>query len=249
MQCLQISSGTEKNRTCPKNHELMLKNNCNECNVDEYVCDGCQVGGFGKRFRCDECDYDLHVACMHSTPTTTHKLFKDSTFKFYDQLPRNCNECKRDCDACGKQVKGFVFHCHIKDLVLHPCCCNLKNEVEYDGMKFHLHKTESKYARSNQIKGWSYVSECGKFNFPVYCIWKMLFESRKEGKSISIDDLSLENLELPIQRQQLKRNSGMGKMLLKMVKVILQAIVSIFIGDPTTALASILVNLVFNLIK
>lgn len=91
------------------------------------------------------------------------------------------------------------------------------------------------------------MSECGKFNFHVYCTWEMLFELiKKKGKSISIDDLPLENLELPIQRQQLKRNSGMGKMLLKMVKVILQTIVSIFIGDPTTALASILVNLIFN---
>ena len=243
-----------QNRTCSKNHELILKNyelmqknDCNECKVDEYICNGCKVGGFGKRYRCDECDYDLHISCMHSTPTTTHKLLKDSTFKFYDQLPRNCNECKRDCEACGKQVEGFVYHCHKKDLVLHPCCCNLKNEVEYDGMKFHLRKTESKCARCNQIKGWSYVSECGKFNFHVYCTWEMLFELiRKKGKSISIDDLSLENLELPIQRQQLKRNSGMGKMLLKMVKVILQTIVSILIGDPTTALASILVNLIFN---
>nr|XP_023918194.1 heat shock 70 kDa protein-like [Quercus suber] len=246
-QSLQISSSMEKNRTCSKNHVLKLKNNCNECKVDEYKCNGCKADGLGKRYRCDECDYDLHIACMHSTPTTTHKLFKDSTFKFYDQLPRNCNKCRRDCDACGKQVKGFVYHCHEKDLVLHPCCCNLKNELEYDGMKFRLRKTESKCARCNQIKGWSYVSECGKFNFHVYCTWEMLFELiKKKGKSISIDDLPLENLELPIERQQLKRNSGMGKMLLKMVKVILQTIVSILIGDPTTALASILVNLIFN---
>uniref|UniRef100_A0A7N2LY33 Heat shock protein 70 n=1 Tax=Quercus lobata TaxID=97700 RepID=A0A7N2LY33_QUELO len=35
VQNLQISSSTEKNHTCPKNHELMLKNNCNECKVDE----------------------------------------------------------------------------------------------------------------------------------------------------------------------------------------------------------------------
>uniref|UniRef100_A0A7N2R6H8 DC1 domain-containing protein n=1 Tax=Quercus lobata TaxID=97700 RepID=A0A7N2R6H8_QUELO len=128
-QNLQISSSTEKNHTCPKNHELMLKNNCNECKVDEYNCNGCKVDGFGKRYRCDECDYDLHIACMHSTPTTTPKLFEDSIFKFYDQLPRSCIKCKTDCEVCGKQVKGFVYHCHEKDLVLHPCCCNLKDEL------------------------------------------------------------------------------------------------------------------------
>ena len=100
------------------------------------------------------------------------------------------------------------------------------------------------HAISDKKKYLPNVSDCGKFNFHVYCIWEMFFESRKKGKSISIDDLK--NLELPIQRQQLKRNSGMGKLLLKMAKVILQTILSIFIGDPTTALAGILVNLVFN---
>ena len=95
------------------------------------------------------------------------------------------------------------------------------------------------HAISDKKKYLPNVSDCGKFNFHVYCIWEMFFESRKKGKAIS-------NLELSIQRQQLKRNSEMGKMLLKMTKVILQIILSIFIGDPTTALASILVNLVFN---
>ena len=95
------------------------------------------------------------------------------------------------------------------------------------------------HAISDKKKYLPNVSDSGKFNFHVYCIWEMFFESRKKGKAIS-------NLELSIQRQQLKRNSEMGKMLLKMTKVILQIILSIFIGDLTTALASILVNLVFN---
>ena len=95
------------------------------------------------------------------------------------------------------------------------------------------------HAISDKKKYLPNVSDCGKFNFHVYCICEMFFESRKKGKAIS-------NLELSIQRQQLKRNSEMGKMLLKMTKVILQIILSIFIGDPTTALAGILVNLVFN---
>ncbi|XP_030974891.1 heat shock cognate 70 kDa protein 2-like [Quercus lobata] len=251
IQNLQISSmekntenrsSMEQNRTCPKNHDLMLKNNelmlkknCNECKLDNYECNGCKLDGFGMRYRCDKCDYDLHLACMHSPPTTTHKLFKDSIFKFYNQLPSNC---KRDCDACGKQVEGFVYHCHEKDLVLHPCCCNLENELGYDGMKFHLRKTESKCEMCDQIKGCSYVSECGQLNIHVSCIWKMLDELSLEKKG-----KSLEKSELPIQRQQLKRNNGMGKML-KMVKAILRAIVSILIGDPTTILASALVELV-----
>ena len=257
VQNLQISSSMEKNGTCSEKHELILKNNCKKCEFDEYTCDGCKVVGFGNRYRCDKCNYDLHRACMRSTPTTTRKLL-DSTFKFYDQLPRRHNKCKKDCAACGKKVEGFVYHCHKKDLVLHPCCCDLKNELEYDGMKFHLHKTESdQCAMCNQKKGWSYVSECGQFSIHVYCAWEMLYElirkqgkclskKMKKGKSISIDGLSLENLELPIQRQQLKRNSEMREKLLKVMKEILQTIVSILIGDPTTALASILVNLIFN---
>ena len=80
-------------------HELELKNY-----QKPYICDGCKEDGFGKRYRCEECDYDLHEDCMFNKSTTTHKFFKESTFKFYDKPPRKCD--KINCNDC----KDIVMH-------------------------------------------------------------------------------------------------------------------------------------------
>ncbi|KAF3433724.1 hypothetical protein FNV43_RR24827 [Rhamnella rubrinervis] len=111
-----------------------------------YRCDGCKEPGFGKRYRCDLCDFDLHQDCMFFTQETSHHFFQNSTFKFFDQPPtprkscgRNeCDECKRYCDACGKPVTGFVYHCEEDDLDFHPCCLNLESKLKINGTKFRL---------------------------------------------------------------------------------------------------------------
>uniref|UniRef100_A0A5B7BVG5 Phorbol-ester/DAG-type domain-containing protein n=1 Tax=Davidia involucrata TaxID=16924 RepID=A0A5B7BVG5_DAVIN len=69
-------------------HELELKNY-----EKPYKCDGCKEQGFGSRYRCEVCNYDLHEDCMQNDPTTSHKFFKGCTFKFFLQrLPRKCNK-------------------------------------------------------------------------------------------------------------------------------------------------------------
>ena len=98
------------------------------------------------------------------------------------------------------------------------------------------------------------MSECGEFSFHVNCTWEMLYElirkqgclskKMKKGKSISIDGLN-KGKSMKKGKSISQQPSRMRNMWLKVMKVILQTIVSILIGDPTTALAS-LVNLIFN---
>ena len=192
----------ERNRTCPKKHELKLDNNPNKkC----YICNGCkEYGSNGIRYRCEDCNYDLHKDCMFSKPTTTHEIFKDFVFKLYEQLPTSelyGKRTKRYCNASGKLVKGFIYHCLEKDVDLHPCCLNLKKEHLISCVKFHLCETKSKCKLCNRIdflgiKVWLYVSECGEYNVHVSCIREMIVEELENGTT---DILALKNLELPIQ--------------------------------------------------
>lgn len=254
---VQIRTNMGKTHSSHPEHELELKNY-----QKPYTCNGCKEQGVGKRYRCEECDYDLHEDCMFNKSTTTHEFFKEFTFKFYDKPPPRkcdkiyCNKCIRYCNACGKHVKGFVYHCDEdeNDWDLHPCCRNLKNELKIEGVKFHLGETVSKCSWCNQtkikdgwskIKGWSYVSECDKYHFHVYCAMEMVIEGWKNGTANSNDCLALENLELPIQRQ-LNRNSGRGNKYWRIAKVFLKTIVSILLGDPTITLGSLLVDLVIK---
>ncbi|KAK1571965.1 hypothetical protein Q3G72_025529 [Acer saccharum] len=68
-------------------------------------------------------DFDLHEDCMFPKLTIHHALFKNSTFKFFSQSPGGHRE--RYCDACGKHVRGFMYHCEEQGWDLHPSCVNL----------------------------------------------------------------------------------------------------------------------------
>ena len=59
----------------------------------------------------------------------------------------------------------------------------------------------------SEIEVWSYVSECGEYNFYVSCITEIIVEELENGTT---DILALKNLGLPIQHR-LKRNGGIGK--------------------------------------
>ncbi len=246
LSLVQITTKMGKTHISHPEHELELKNY-----KKRYTCDGCKGDGFGKRYRCEQCNYDLHEDCMFTTPTTSHKFFRNSTFKFYEQHPRDGIETY--CDACGKRVKGFVYHCPKTDKDLHPCCRNLKDKLEIDGVKFRLRETVSKCSWCNQkkikdswskIKGWSYVSECNTYNFHVYCAMEMVVEGWKDGTANDNDCLALENLDLRSIQCHSNRNRGRGNKYLRIVKIFLKTIISILLGDPTITLASILVDLV-----
>lgn len=93
-----------------------------------YYCDGCKETGFGPRYRCEECNFDLHKACMvaHDAPNS-HEFFPGSTFEFLRNPPESCHEeCRIKCDACTRTINGFMFHYDKPELHLHPCCLNLK---------------------------------------------------------------------------------------------------------------------------
>ena len=131
--------------SCPKKNELKLDNNPN---LKRYICDGCKEYDKNEmRYRCEDCNYSLHKDCMFSKPTTTHEIFKNFIFKFYEQpLPSELYDkrTKRYCNACGKHVKGFICHCPEEDLDLHPCCLSLKKEFQIGHVKFHLCETKSR---------------------------------------------------------------------------------------------------------
>lgn len=272
------------------NHELELKDSLqpDECDsycghpehklelinsyLHSYTCDGCKEKGSGPRYRCESCDYDLHEACMFPSSTTHHEFFKDSTFRFFKKPPTLCNtyNCKKDhkryCDACTKPIKGFAYQSEEKKFDLHPCCMNLKRELNINGTKFRLQKSKNvseklcvlcdkkKVAKDSfsSFGGLSYVSECEECHLHVYCVKKLTLVSmeknggndkawkKNEKNGDDNECLELEKTELSIQR--LKRNKNGGK-LWKRTITVFKIIAGILLGDPTMILASLLVDL------
>ncbi|KAK2359893.1 Cysteine/Histidine-rich C1 domain family protein [Trifolium repens] len=90
-----------------------------------YTCSGCGQLGFGSSYHCKNinCNYILHEECLNPDPYASHRFFEGSNFKFHKEAP---GYETRVCDACGKDVLGFVYHCSSTNLDLHPCCLKLK---------------------------------------------------------------------------------------------------------------------------
>ncbi|XP_044460460.1 uncharacterized protein LOC123192056 [Mangifera indica] len=228
-------------------HELQLK-----CFEKPYTCDGCKQRGIGSRYRCDLCNFELHEECMFASPTAHHDFFKNSDFKFLYQPPGQeyFREDYRYCDACGQTVKGFVYHNEKNGWDLHPCCQKLPCKVPIDGVRFELcKKVLSKCHWCNKkkpdgsvskIRGWSYVSKCNKYHIHVNCFKEMVLEGWENRACQDDCSLTLQNLELPLQRKN--RNQRNGNKFSMMVKIFFKTIAAILLGDPTISLTCLLVK-------
>lgn len=249
------------------NHPLDLKSY-----IKPYTCDGCKEKGFGPRYRCEECDFDLHEHCMEVTASTSHEFFPNSTFNFLTTPPKACHKhCKRQCDACRKPINGFVYHCKKHDLDLHPCCRNLKRKYQIKGgeeeeeeeLEFNLHKNVQKkclWCNKKSIKegdhsnGWSYISKCNNYHVHVACVIEMILEEWNK-KSDTINKINYNAKEdnhktlalhkVNFKEIQAKRNGNgkSGNKYWRTLKVFIKTIVSIVLGDPTMVLASLLLEL------
>ena len=67
-----------------------------------------------------------------------HPFFKTCEFKFVENV-----EGERRCDACAKDVLGFVYQCqHKKAYDLHRCM-KLERNLNGDGVKLYLREKVS----------------------------------------------------------------------------------------------------------
>ncbi|XBI14846.1 hypothetical protein VPH35_057364 [Triticum aestivum] len=120
-----------------------------------FQCDGCRhYGEDDRRYRCDPCDFDLHVCCVPfkvEDLTLTHPFFKGCTFDFRYSPPGGALAGRGSfCGACGDQVLGFMFHDGHRQIGLHPQCANLAERVvQHDGA-FDLLKESPAHGRAGE---------------------------------------------------------------------------------------------------
>ncbi|GFY82182.1 hypothetical protein Acr_02g0004220 [Actinidia rufa] len=188
-----------------------------------FQCDGCREQGFGSRYKCEHCSYELHPECKCRKPTITHDFFPGSVFKFYEQL-HIPGSCGRSCDACGKDIEGFVYHCwrgpRLEDgWDLHPCCSKLVKELRIDGTDFILRD---------------------KYHFHVYCVAKMVHKAWQRGEvDESGNSSALDKIDLRVVAKS-GRKGGSGSGFGRTIRIFLKTIVAILLGDPTITLACVL---------
>nr|XP_004516058.1 uncharacterized protein LOC101504051 [Cicer arietinum] len=226
-----------------------------------YKCSGCGELGFGTSYHCENfnCTYILHQECANPDPFAFHPFFEKSTFEFYKKAPRN----RTYCDACGKDVLGFVYHCSKTGYDLHPCCLKLKHIISNESANVTLklsHKVHSKCAKCKhknvvrKVKGWTYY-DGNSCCYHVSCFKDLILENWRRGyfnsqgggnsnsNNSSSDDretqLALTSVEMVQSLRMSRRVSTINKYT-KIAVVVFKLIFSAIFGNPISAITTLL---------
>ncbi|PKU79941.1 uncharacterized protein LOC110100745 [Dendrobium catenatum] len=225
-----------------------------------FKCDGCREVGIGSRFKCSLCDFDLHTHCAAATVgaiALRHPFYPKCRFYFFPSPP---GDSPRYCNACGRNIAGFVYHCRTCGFDLHPCCAALPHVLNADGgLRLHLQRRASANCHRCGRKGrsWSYRSECKKYNLHVACVTEMLVESWHElyygggggggggGKKVMVS-----GNRIPAIRGagMSHHRSGKGKVkrCCELAAMAVQFVISAVLGDPTTVIAGVVSSFLFR---
>uniref|UniRef100_A0A5B6YRC1 Phorbol-ester/DAG-type domain-containing protein n=1 Tax=Davidia involucrata TaxID=16924 RepID=A0A5B6YRC1_DAVIN len=211
-----------------------------------FKCDGCKEVGIGSHYKCGICDYDLHMHCALPSPSICHPFYTKCSFQF---LPRPPGNTPRYCNACEKDVTGFVYHCQACGFDLHPCCARLPMVLDDGEVKLYLYRKVSASCHRCGRKGrsWSYRSTCKKYNLHVACVKEMLVESWHEiyvgHANTSTSTTRKLQTRIPSLKSTLQthhhRSKGKVKKCCEMAALAVQFIISAVLGDPTTLIAGV----------
>ncbi|KAM7253630.1 hypothetical protein ACFE04_021784 [Oxalis oulophora] len=146
-----------------------------------FKCDGCKEVGIGSRYKCVTCDFDLHMHCAIPSAAIYHPFYKKCSFQFMSRPP---GDSPRYCNACERDITGFVYHCKSCGYDLHPCCAKLPMVLDDGDVKLYLYRKVSspchKCGKKGRSRSWSYRSNCKTYNLHVACVKDMLIENWQE---------------------------------------------------------------------
>ncbi|KAF8409854.1 hypothetical protein HHK36_002372 [Tetracentron sinense] len=210
-----------------------------------FNCDGCKEAGIGLKYKCEDCELDLHKACAVAPPVITHPFYKKCEFQFHHRPP---GTVMRICDACGNDILGFVYHCKQCDFDLHPCCANLP-QVLNDGQHnlYLCFKLSSSCHRcGGKGPGWSYRSECKNYNLHVSCVKELLVESW-QAMYLNVDQNKAREIQtrIPRLRGTLQNHPTRARGVKvsrcsQIAGAAVRVIVSAILGDPTAIISAAL---------
>lgn len=94
---------------------------------DSYTCDGCREEGYGFRYRCRPCDFDMHESCARAPQSTRHFIDTQHDLVFKEKP----GLAHVECDVCREKIEGFVYECRGCNIDLHPSCARLPHSLRH----------------------------------------------------------------------------------------------------------------------
>ncbi|KAM7258129.1 hypothetical protein ACFE04_013870 [Oxalis oulophora] len=211
-----------------------------------FTCDGCKEAGIGLKYTCKVCEFDLHKTCAVAPLIITHPFYERCQFQFYYNPP---GKGRRLCDACRREVCGFVYHCNKCDFDMHPCCVNLPRVLDDGETNIYLCMKISDCCLKCGGKGhgWAYRSKCRSYNLHVACVKELMMESW-QAMCLNLDKKKAREVQskIPSLKETLKNHhrgskGGNGK-LKKCCEIAggaIRLIVGAMLGDPSAVIAAV----------
>ncbi|KAH6769185.1 hypothetical protein C2S51_014521 [Perilla frutescens var. frutescens] len=103
----------------------------------EFLCTGCDALGFGARYRCEICDFDLHEICATCPATAAAPLHPKHPLLLVNEAASH-----RACHICGDLVRGLFYTCRACNFDVHPLCTQLPLQVQLPLHPHHLLKLQ-----------------------------------------------------------------------------------------------------------
>ncbi|KAJ9545681.1 hypothetical protein OSB04_025388 [Centaurea solstitialis] len=108
----------------PQPHQLLIQHFTHQHPLQklfmgsQFNCDGCKAAGYGLRYRCASCDFDLHEQCA----TSPHRIA--SHLHPHHLLLVNRPGNSHFCDVCKGFADGLSYTCHSQtcEFDVHPLC-------------------------------------------------------------------------------------------------------------------------------
>ncbi|KAI3977764.1 hypothetical protein MKX01_039827 [Papaver californicum] len=105
---------------------------------DGFRCDGCGMDGTSVRYRCKQCDFDLHEDCAACPESFTSFIHPNHPLERIWEGPESYGW--RPCNVCGDEVKGLFYKCSSGDaeksygdeghyFFIHPSCTKLPSQL------------------------------------------------------------------------------------------------------------------------
>ncbi|KAH7523347.1 hypothetical protein FEM48_Zijuj06G0001200 [Ziziphus jujuba var. spinosa] len=94
---------------------------------DRFTCSGCKEHGAGKRYTCQQCDFQLHDFCALPPSALCRNPFHYQHQLVFYSKPGACGECKR-------RRSGRMYHCSVCDYHVHAVCAkDMMNGLHENG--------------------------------------------------------------------------------------------------------------------
>ncbi|KAL4188648.1 hypothetical protein AMTRI_Chr08g161430 [Amborella trichopoda] len=129
--------------------------------ASEFLCNGCKTLGFGTRYRCGSCDFDLHPHCTTCPRTLPPSyIHPNHSMELVMRKAAGIRQNHRQCDVCGDQVLGLFYRCALCDFDSHPICSKLPCNVQHNGHP-HVLKLLPKPVVNGYAQNSSFCFVCG----------------------------------------------------------------------------------------